>query len=73
MFVYYADSDLLYISKLRPYITTWLRIPTSHNANRAVRNIALLHNASLHVALVVDCVFIGVGMGMQRMRSHPQR
>jgi len=38
-----ADSDLQYISKLRPYITTWHRIPTGHNANRAVRNIALLH------------------------------
>ena len=37
-FVRSADSDLLYISKLRPYITTWHRIPPSHNAKRAVRN-----------------------------------
>jgi len=42
-FVCCPDSDLLYISKLRPYITTWHRIPTSHNTNRAVRNTALLH------------------------------
>jgi len=37
-FVCCADSDLLYISKLRPYITTWHLIPRSNNANRAVRN-----------------------------------
>jgi len=55
-FVCCADSDLLYISKLRPYITTWRRIPTSHNANRDVRNIALLHNIQLRSALGVDHV-----------------
>jgi len=53
-----ADSDLLYISKLRPCITTWHRIPTSHNANRAVRNIALLHDTPLRGALGVDHVLI---------------
>ena len=36
--------------------STWLRIPTSHNANRAVRNIALLHNTPLRGALGVDHV-----------------
>jgi len=55
-FVCCADSDLLYISKLRPYITTWHRIPTSHDANRAVRNIALLHNTQLRGALGIDHV-----------------
>jgi len=55
-FVFRADSDLLYISKLRPHITTWHRLPTSHNANRAVRNIALLHNFPLRGALGVDHV-----------------
>jgi len=53
-FVCSADSDLLYISKLRPYITTWHRIPPSHNVNRAVRNIALLHNTPLRGALGID-------------------
>jgi len=51
-----ADSDLLCISKLRPYITTWHRIPTSYNANSAVRNISLLHNTPLRGALGVDHV-----------------
>jgi len=55
-FVCCADSDLLYISKLRPYITTWHRILTSHNANRAVRNIALLHNTPLRGVLGFDHV-----------------
>ena len=55
-FVCCADSDLLYSSKLRPYITTWHRIPTRHNANRVVRNIALLHNTPLRGALGVDHV-----------------
>jgi len=54
--VCWDDSDLLYISKLRPYITTWHRIPTSHNANRAVRNIALLHNTQVRGGLGVDHV-----------------
>jgi len=56
-FVCCADSDLLFISKLRTYIITWHRIPTSHNANPAVRNIALLHNTPLRGALGVDHVF----------------
>jgi len=51
-----ADSDLLYISKLRPYIITWHRIPSSHNANRAVRNIALLQNTPLRGTLWVSGV-----------------
>jgi len=37
-------------------LSTWLRIPTSHNANRAVGNIALLHNTPLRGALRVDHV-----------------
>jgi len=36
--------------------SAWLRIPTSHNPNRAVRNIALLHNTPLRGALRVDHV-----------------
>ena len=37
---------------LQNWVTsTWLRIPTSHNPNRAVRNIALLHNTPLRGAL----------------------
>jgi len=55
-FVCCADSDLLYIPKLRLYITTCHRIPTSHYANRAVRNIALLHNTLLRGTLGVDHV-----------------
>ena len=55
-FVCCADSDLLYISKLRPYITAWHCMPTTHNANRAVRNIALLHKTALRGALGVDHV-----------------
>jgi len=53
-FVCCADSDLLYISKLRPHITTWHRIPTSHNASRAVRNTALLHNCVVRLALIMS-------------------
>jgi len=54
-FVWCADSDLLYISNLRPF---YLASHThySHNANRAVRNIALLHNTPLRGALGVDHV-----------------
>jgi len=55
-FVCWADSGLLYISKLRPYITTWHRIPLA----TTVRNIALLHN-KLRGALGVDHVMILFG------------
>ena len=37
-------------------ISTWHHIPTSHIANRAVRNTALLHNTPLRGALGVDHV-----------------
>jgi len=55
-FVCCTDIDLLYISTLRPYITTWHRIPPSNNVNRAVRNIALLHNTQSRGARGVDHV-----------------
>ena len=73
-FVYCADSDLLYILKLRLYITTWHRMPTSHNANRAVRNIALLHNTPLRGALRLDHVltnYVSVWFGNTSCKYNP--
>ena len=55
-FVCCVHSDLLTFQNWDPY--TWLRIglPTSHNVNRVVTNIALLHNTPLRDALGVDHV-----------------
>jgi len=75
-FVCCADNDLLYFSKLRPYITTWHRIPTSHNANRAVRNIALLHNTPLRGALGVDHVltkYVSIWFGNTSCKESSQK
>jgi len=48
------------------YITTWHRILTSHNVNRAVGSLALLHNTPMCGVLGVDHVltkYISVWFG----------